>query len=438
VRGMARDVTERVIAETALRVAEANYRSILENAPVGFFQTTQQGRYLAVNPMMAHINGYASPEEMIESVTDIGSQLYADLADRVEFVRQVEEYGEVHEFVNQIRRKDGGIIWVSTNTRVVKDTQGKTLCYEGFLTDITEHKRAEEAVLESELKFRTIFERTLDGILIADMKKRRFFMSNRAISQMLGYTNEELSGLGVDDIHPLEILPYVLEQFNRLALGEIEMVEDLLVKRKDGSVFHANVKATPVTLYGQTYIMGVFHDITKRKKAEAQIQLQSSALIAAANAILITNCDGNIQWVNPAWMEMTGYTLEEVISQNPRLLKSGVQDEAFYKNLWDTILAGKVWRSELVNKRKDGSLYTEEETITPLLGADGVITHFIAIKQDISERKRAEDEIKKQLDELQRWYGATMERENRVLDLKREVNELLVKSGQPPRYESAM
>ncbi|MBI4770135.1 MAG: PAS domain S-box protein, partial [Chloroflexi bacterium] len=128
----------------------------------------------------------------------------------------------------------------------------------------------------------------------------------------------------------------------------------------------------------------------EHKRAAETIHLQVTALEAAANAIVITDREGTIQWVNPAWVALTGYTPEEAIGQNPRILKSGRQDETFYRELWETILAGKVWRSELVNRRKDGSLYTEEETITPLVDSSGRVTHFIAIKQDITERKEAE------------------------------------------------
>ncbi|HLJ59271.1 MAG TPA: HD domain-containing phosphohydrolase [bacterium] len=115
-----------------------------------------------------------------------------------------------------------------------------------------------------------------------------------------------------------------------------------------------------------------------------------AALEAAANGIVITDQAGAIEWVNPAFTRMTGYAFEEVRGQNPRVLKSGRQDRAFYERLWKTIRAGQVWHDEIVNRRKDGTLYTEEETITPVADATGRITHFIAIKQDITMRKEAE------------------------------------------------
>jgi PAS domain S-box-containing protein len=132
---------------------------------------------------------------------------------------------------------------------------------------------------------------------------------------------------------------------------------------------------------------------SERKRAEARLRLQSLALEAAANAIVITDRKGAAIWANPAFSKLTGYAREEMIGQNPRLLKSGQHGQEFYRHLWQTVLAGKVWQSEMVNRHKDGHLYTEEATITPVLDERGTCTHFIAIKQDISERKRAEAEL---------------------------------------------
>ena len=125
----------------------------------------------------------------------------------------------------------------------------------------------------------------------------------------------------------------------------------------------------------------------ERISAEEKLLLQTSALEAAANGIVITTLDGTILWVNRAFTQLTGYTVEEVVGRNSRLLKSDRHPPEFYRDLWATISAGKVWRGELVNKRKDGGYYLEEMTITPVRGANGEISNFIAIKQDVTERK---------------------------------------------------
>lgn len=133
--------------------------------------------------------------------------------------------------------------------------------------------------------------------------------------------------------------------------------------------------------------------LRERERAKAELRLKSAALEAAANAIVIADRSGNIQWVNPAFTRMTGYPKEEVLGKNPRILKSGAQTGAFYRNMWQTIASGFVWRGELQNRHRDGSLYTEDMTITPVRDAAGEITHFAAVKEDISPRKRAEEEV---------------------------------------------
>jgi diguanylate cyclase (GGDEF)-like protein/PAS domain S-box-containing protein len=130
-------------------------------------------------------------------------------------------------------------------------------------------------------------------------------------------------------------------------------------------------------------------DITKRKQREDELAIHHDALQATANAVVITDRTGTIQWVNPAFSAITGYAAEEVIGRNPRLLRSGLMKPPFYEHLWKTILAGEVWRGELLNRRKDGTLYVEEMIVTPVV-REGAITHFVAIKQDVSERRRTE------------------------------------------------
>jgi PAS domain S-box-containing protein len=151
-------------------------------------------------------------------------------------------------------------------------------------------------------------------------------------------------------------------------------------------------------------VIGMYMDITERKRTEESLRLQSAALEAAANAIVITDRNGTIQSVNPAFTALTGYTALEAVGQNPRILKGGKQDEAFYRKLWQTISSGQVWTGELTNRRKDGSLYAEEMTITSLRNPDGVIIRYIAIKQDITERKRAAESLRQSEEQFRAMF----------------------------------
>ncbi|HWR98110.1 MAG TPA: ATP-binding protein, partial [Candidatus Methanoperedens sp.] len=146
---------------------------------------------------------------------------------------------------------------------------------------------------------------------------------------------------------------------------------------------------------GQPVTMrGTIQDITERKVADQSRQLQSTALNAAANAIIITDRSGVLEWVNPAFTRLTGYAADEAIGRRPgELLKSGKHDQAFWRDFWDTILAKVVWHGETINRRKDGSLYTEEQRVTPVLSGSGAITHFVAIKEDITERMQLQAQL---------------------------------------------
>ncbi len=177
----------------------------------------------------------------------------------------------------------------------------------------------------------------------------------------------------------------------------IEDIYELTYIRKDGSRFPAVVSVTALR-DAQNAIIGYLllgtDNITQRKRTEESLRLQSAALNAAADAIVITNRAGVIEWINPAFTKITGYSTEEALGKHHRdLVNSGQHPRAFFKELWKAILTGRMWRGEVINRRKDGSLYTEEQVVTPILNAAGVITHFVAIQQDVTERKAAEASI---------------------------------------------
>jgi diguanylate cyclase (GGDEF)-like protein/PAS domain S-box-containing protein len=164
--------------------------------------------------------------------------------------------------------------------------------------------------------------------------------------------------------------------------------------RQNNEMFPVRMTATPIR-DGQeiTGAVVVFQDITDEMQRLQRLRLLETAVNATANSIVITDQNGTIEWINPAMSQLTGYSLKEAVGQNPRVLKSGAHEDTYYAGLWQTISAGYVWHGDVVNKRKDGTLYFEEMTITPVLNDTGSILHYIAVKQDVSERKRLEREL---------------------------------------------
>jgi PAS domain S-box-containing protein len=268
-----------------------------------------------------------------------------------------------------------------------------------YSRDITTRKRAEEALRTSreQVSFLAdLIERSSQPFAVA-YPDGRLDRCNAAFRQLVGYSSEELAAIDwARSLTPPEWADHERAQLERLRVTGQPVRYEKEYVRKDGSRVSVELLVHVVSNeHGEPkHYYGFITDITDRKRANAALKLQSSALQAAANGIVITDRTGTITWVNPAFTGLTGYTFEEAVGQNPRLLKSGKHDETFYRDLWGTITSGQVWHGETINRRKDGTLYTEEMTITPVLDERDAITHFVAIKQDITARKQAEGALR--------------------------------------------
>jgi len=168
---------------------------------------------------------------------------------------------------------------------------------------------------------------------------------------------------------------------------------ELISVRKDGTEFPVEICLRPMTIDDGLFVIAAIRDITSRREIENKLRLQSAALNAAANAVVITDTNDVIQWVNSAFTHLTGYSETDVIGKTPKILRSDRHDASYYKSMHEIPHAGKIWKGEVINKRKDGSEYFEEQTITPVYDQNGAISHFVAIKHDITKRKRAEDKL---------------------------------------------
>ncbi len=262
---------------------------------------------------------------------------------------------------------------------------------------------AADALMRSEEKFRTAVEAAPNGMMTVN-REGTIVMVNAQIEKSFGYAREELIGRSVDILVPERFRSKhregMMGYFAHPQPRQLGAGIDLFGVRKDGSELPLEIRLSPIDLPEGLMVLATVVDISERRQAAARLRLQSAALEAAANGIVITDNQGTILWVNPAFTALTGYDAAEVIGANPKILKSEVHDRSFYADLWATILSGKVWQGEIVNRRKDGTLYTEDQTITPVRNSQGEVTHFIAIKQDITERKRAEKALDSRYEEM--------------------------------------
>ncbi|HMQ30891.1 MAG TPA: PAS domain S-box protein, partial [Chloroflexaceae bacterium] len=232
-------------------------------------------------------------------------------------------------------------------------------------------------------RYRALAKHARDIVLFVRPGDGRILEANDAAVTAYGYSYEELTGLSVADLRAPrthgELAGQLAEALARSVLFETEH------RRADGSTFPVEVSSTAATIDGERILLSIVRDISARRQADAERELLRAALAATANAVVITDTGGHVQWANPAFTTLTGYEAAEVLGRKTSFLRSGRHDVAFYKELWDTVLAGRSWRGELVNRRKDGALYVEEMTITPVL-VEGQPAHFVAIKQEVTAR----------------------------------------------------
>jgi len=307
------------------------------------------------------------------------------------------------------------------------------MVFHAIFRDITERTRAQQALLDSERLLRESQALARLGSYVTDFRTGRW--SSSAI----------LDGIfGIDDrfdrtipgwlslVHPVwrermsrHLTEEVLGQQPRFD------IEYQIIRKNDGSVrwVHGLGNCDFDAQGHPLGMIGSITDITERKETETALRLQAAALYASADAIIITDRAGVIEWVNPAFAALTGYTAKETLAKNSRdLVKSGKHTSAFYQELWETILAGRTWNGQMINRRKDGGLYTEDQSVTPILDASGAITHFVAVKRDITERLKLEAQLRQaqKMDSVGQLASGIAHDFNNLLTVINGMSELLM------------
>ena len=273
--GTFRDISERKRYENKLRRAEENFRSIFENAVEGIFRTTRQGGYLQANPALAKIYGFDSPEELMRHYEDISQQLYVEPGRREEFIRLLSDNEAIFDFESAIRRKDGSIIWISENARALRDAQGKVVCYEGTVMDITQRRAMQQALDRQMALFGQLFEDSPLAIALVDTVGR-IVEINGAFESLFVYRRGDI--LGKDNrlfIVPEEQMSEVNSVRQRILEGETVQRESFR-RTSEGKIVPVNILGHPVRIGGEiTNIFWIYQDISERKEFERQITHQA-------------------------------------------------------------------------------------------------------------------------------------------------------------------
>ena len=393
--------------ERTLEESERRYGELVARAPIGIYRATRQGRFLSVNAAFARLLGYESTEEVLN--LDLVADVYFDPSDRERFIRENEKRGGQSPFDARFKRRDGSPFWVRIQARGVRGISGAVEHFEGFIYDLDERKRAEEALRQSEERYRSLIDASRDGIAIMDSEGVLKYASPSAES-LTGYHPEELLGRNAFAlVHPADVpgLRARLSEMLVEAPSRVPVPISFRLRHRDGQWRFFEVVAS--NQVGDTALSGFvlgLRDVTERMEGEKSIRELLLAVEQTEDAIYMTDPDGTITYVNPGFERIYGYPREEVRGKTPRILKSGQHDPAFYKQFWKRLLSGGPVREQFVNRRRDGQLVVVEASVSPVLDGQGKRIGFIAVQSDVTESRRAEKEMRRSEERFRRLFDS--------------------------------
>lgn len=386
----------------ALRASEEWQKTILQTAMDGFWMADTEGHLLGVNQTYCRMSGYSEQELLSMNISDLEcSESKSDTLDHIRKIIAKEE----ERFESRHRRKDGSFFHVEISVQY-RALEGGRMC--AFLRDITERKQVENELRDHKEKFETIFDSAIDGILIADIFTKKILQGNSAICAMLGYSREELDKLAIDDIHPPEDLSGILETFEKQIKREKALAEDIPVLRKDGSIFYADIASSPATIGGKEYLVGIFRDITERKRLEEKMYAGKNFLDAvldnSTDSLLVIDAGSHsILRANKTFLD--SYGLSNAKDKNCCAFFHDDKSAPYFPAngicpIEETVKTGRQSTIEHVHKDKSGAKRHVVVTAVPIKNKKGEIHQIIHLSRDITDRKQAERALRQQRKEL--------------------------------------
>jgi len=410
VTAIVRDITERKRTEEALRESEERFRSLYENSTIGLYRTTPDGKIILANPTLVKMLGYSNFEEL--ALRNLEQEGFEPSYERKHFIEQIELHGEVRGLETVWNRKDGSIVHIRESARVIRDLNGKTLYYDGSVEDITERKRAEEEVRESEEKFRMVFENVFDGISIysedPDPSKRRLIECNEQYAAMAGRSREELLQLGTT----LGLQKAIENEANA---NRIESLSQKTVFqgsfswiRPDGKANNVEYVAMPITWQGKSYSIGIDRDITERKQVEKALQVSMDRYKNLTNispvGIFNTDENGLTTYVNPTYCQISGLSFEEALGNGWLRVVHPDDKEKLFKGWQEATRLYHESFSDYRFMRPDGTIAWVMGQAIPETNSENKIIGYLGTITDITERKRAEEMVRESEERFRSLY----------------------------------
>lgn len=363
------------------------HEAIIRSSIDGFWESDTKGNILDVNDAYCRLIGYSRDELLTMNINDL--EAVENQEETGQHIKKIMETGS-DRFETRHRRKDGRVVDIDVSVNYLHNDGGRFIV---FLRDITERRRRENKLRQANTLNQTILQTIPFGMDIVDMEGNILYLSPK-LEAMLG---REAIGRKCWELYRDNKMQCVDCPLRKEFIpGETAVIET-------SGVFggrNFQISHTGMEYEGKKAILEIFHDITERKKSEEELRRLSAAVNQTADIVVITDRNGLIEYVNPAFEAETGYSREEAIGKSPRIVKSGIQDKAFYEQLWHTILSGEVFRGVLVNRKKGGEFYYSQKTITPIKDEQGSITHFVSTDKDITDYKLYEQELLRANQEL--------------------------------------
>jgi PAS domain S-box-containing protein len=314
----------------------------------------------------------------------------------------IHQYSAVQETLDEITfGQDQDQRWYEVRIAPLTDNRKRLLGRVVTVRNITGRKRMESALRESEERYRNVAESMTDVVWLLDVRSMRFTYVSPSVARLRGYTAAEVMAQPLAHAVTAESLTFIQTHLpdniaaylagDKTAAQGVTEVEQPC--KDGGTVWTEVVTVLQGDAESGLKVLGVSRDISERKRADEQIRQLSRAVEASPTSIVITDLGGNIQYVNPKFTEVTGYSAQEAYGQNPRILKSDRTPREVYQDMWQTLRAGQAWHGEFCNRKKSGEFYWELASISPIPDAAGNVTHYVAVKEDITELKRTQEEL---------------------------------------------